>query len=186
MYYSSKIVVDKEPPVTTHAFQATPKPLPPEATEEQRKQQQELVDKIKYLGKVKELHYHFVPNELELVEQPPKAEVKKLETLPQDVDDALTLDGDYAQQVRYAASLNNLIRPYDVNTERNLVHVWQAIEDITSILTEIGEQVAMATVEVDGDDRMLSTPKLNPALERLKRLKKQSDAVKEELAKVGL
>lgn len=186
MYYSSKIVVDKEPPVTTHAFQAVAKPLPPEATEEQHKQQQELVAKIKYLGSVDEVHYHFVPDELELVDQPPKAEVTKLQTLPSQIEDSLTLNGEYAQQVRYATSLTNLQRPYDVYLERNLVNVWMAIEDITSILSDVAEQVAIATVEVDGDDRTLGTPKFNPALERLKKLKKQSQIVKDELAKVGL
>lgn len=186
MYYSSKVVVDTEPPVTTHAFQAVAKELPPEATEEQRKSQQDLINKIKFLGKVKEISYHFVPDKLELIEQPAKAEVIKLQSLPPEVEEELNMNGDYAQQVRYVSSISNLTAPYDVNHEKNLVHIWQTIEDLTSILSEVTEQIAMAMVEVDGDDRTLGGFKFNPALERLKKLKKKSDAVKEELAKVGL
>ena len=186
MYYSSKIVVDTNPPVTTHSFQGWGKTLPPEASSEQVETQRKLEEQIVYLGQVGELYYHSVPDGLELCEQPAKAEVTKLEFLPPEVESELTLNGDYAQQVRYASAITNLKYPYDVFHERNLAHIWMAIEDISSLLCDILEQSVMAIDTVDGSDRSLAIPKVNPAIERLKKLKMQSDAVNQALAKVGL
>lgn len=185
MYYSSKIVVDDDPPVTTHAFQGRGKPLPVSATAEQLVAARELEEQVVFLGEVGGLQYHFVPDALELCEQPPKAEVTKLESLPPEVESELTLNGDYAQTTRYLEAVRNLKQPYNVYHERNLVHIWSAITDISSILGGILEQSVMAVDAIDGA-RSLEVSKVNSAIERLKKLKMQSDAVNHALAKVGL
>lgn len=177
MYYSSKVVVDLQPPVTTHSFQPYGKPLAEDATSEQVASQRKLEEQIKFLGKVNDVYYHYVPDELELVDQPAKAEVTKLGVLPSEVETELTLNGDYAKQARYSAAIGNLDRPYDIFHERNLVALWTAVADISDI---IAQMLAQSPMEVSGEGSV------NVALETIKRLKSQCDGVKSELSKVGL
>ena len=86
MYYSSKVVVDLQPPVTIHSFQPYGKPLAKDASPEHVASQRKLEEQIKFLGVVNGVYYHYVPDELELVEQPEKAEVTKLGILPSEVE----------------------------------------------------------------------------------------------------
>lgn len=177
MYYSSKVVVDLQPPVTTHSFQPYGKPLGQDASPEQVASQRKLEEQIKFLGVVNDVYYHYVPDELELVEQPEKAEVAKLGILPSEVEVELALNGEYAKQARYKAALLNAIYVQDAYDERKQIAMWQAITDISDVLAQMLEQSAM-TISDDG--------KINTSLETIKRLRKQSNAVKEELSKVGL
>lgn len=177
MYYSSKVVVDLQPPVTTHSFQPYGKPLAEDASPEQVDAQRKLEQQIKFLGKVNDTYYHYVPDGLELVDQPAKAEVTKLGVLPSEVETELALNGEYAKQARYKAALLNAIYVQDAYDERKQVAMWQAITDISDVLAQMLEQSAM-TISDDG--------KINTSLETIKRLRKQSNAVKAELSKVGL
>lgn len=177
MYVSSKVVIDLVPPVTTHCFQPYGKPLGKDATEEQVKAQRELEEQVVELGVVDGTYYHFVPDGLELCDQPEKAEVTKIGILPHEVESELILNGSYATDSRYSQAVKNVLPLTRANEERNLVNLWQAISDITDILGELFD--ASAVTYGEGSS-------VNPALERLKALKKQSDNVKNALSKVGL
>lgn len=177
MYYSSKVVVKLEPPVTTYSFQAYGASLPDDASSEEREARRELESQIKFLGKIGDIYYHYVPDELELVEQPEQAEVTKLGVLEPDVEAELTLNGEYAKQVRYAAALQNCQYVTDGFDERKQVAQWQAISDLTDVMLMFAEAMP-ATLE-NGN-------KVNAALANLKRLKAQADAARDKLAKVGL
>lgn len=177
MYYSSKVVVDLQPPVTTHSFQPYGKPLGQDASPEQVASQRKLEEQIKFLGVVNDVYYHYVPDELELVEQPERAEVTKLGILPPEVEVELALNGEYAKQVRYGSAVTNLERPYSIYHERNLAALWEAVTDISDVMAQMLEQSAMIIPD-NGN--------VNASLETIKRLRKQSNAVKEELSKVGL
>lgn len=177
MYYSSKVVVDLQPPVTTHSFQPYGKPLGQDASPEQVASQRKLEEQIKFLGVVNGVYYHYVPDDLELGEQPEQAEVTKLGVLDPEVEAELTLNGDYAKSVRYAAALANCQYVTDGFDERKQVAQWQAISDLTDVMLQFAEAMP-AALDSDG--------KLNVALENLKRLKARSDKARSELAKVGL
>lgn len=177
MYYSSKVVVDLQPPVTTHSFQPYGKPLGQDASSEQVASQRKLEEQIKFLGVVNDVYYHYVPDELELVEQPEQAEVTKLGILPSEVEVELALNGEYVKQARYKAALQNAIYVQDAYDERKQVAMWQAITDISDVMAQMLEQSAMIIPD-NGN--------VNTSLETIKRLRKQSNAVKEELSKVGL
>lgn len=177
MYVSSKVVIDLVPPVTTHCFQPYGKPLGEDATEEQVKAQRELEEQIVELGVVDGTYYHFVPDGLELCDQPEKAEVTKIGILPPEVESELVLNGSYATDTRYSHAVKNVLPLTRANEERNLVNLWQAVSDISDILGELFDVSAVAYGE---------GTQVNPALERLKALKKQSDNVKNALSKVGL
>lgn len=174
MYYSSKVVVDLQPPVTTYCFQPHGKPL---ADAEQAAAQRELEQQITFLGVVNDLYYYYVPDDLELVEQPEQAEVTKLGVLDAEVEAELALNGDYAKQVRYATALQNCQYVTDGFDERKQVAQWQAISDLSDIMLQFAS--AMTVTLDDGG-------KINVALENLKRLKAQADAARNKLAKVGL
>lgn len=177
MYYSSKTVTTKVPPIVTHCFQPYGKPLPADAGEEQIKAQRELEAQITFLGVVNDLSYYYVPDDLELREQPEQAEVTKLGVLDPEVEAELALNGDYAKSVRYAATLANCQYVTDGFDERKQVAQWQAISDLTDVMLQFAEAMP-AALDSDG--------KLNAALENLKRLKARSDKARSELAKVGL
>lgn len=177
MYFSSKVVVDLTPPVTTHCFQPYGKPLGEDATEEQVKAQRELEEQIVELGVVDDVHYHFVPEGLELCDQPEKAEVTQIDVLLPEVESKLVLNGAYAINSRYIQAAKNILPLTHANEEHNFVNLWQAVSDISDILGELFNASAVAYGE---------GTKINPALERLKALKKQSDDVKTALSKVGL
>lgn len=177
MYYSSKTITTDVPPIVTHCFQPYGKPLSADATEEQVKAQRELEAQIKFLGTVNDLEYYYVPDDLELVEQPEQAEVTKVGVLDPDVEAELTLNGEYAKQVRYAAALANCQYVTDGFDERKQVAQWQAISDLTDVMLQLAEAMP-ATLE-NGN-------KVNAALANLKRLKAQADAARDKLAKVGL
>lgn len=167
MYYSSKVVTDKDPPVTTHRFQGIAK----DATK--RDLEQEIVE----LGVVNDIYYYFVPDGLELVDQPPKAEVTKLESLPVEVANELALDGDYANSIRYEAAVENVQYPMNVYEERNLANLWVTVMDINSVLAQLLEQ-SLVTLSRDGS--------MNTSLEMVKRLKAKTDKIASALSKVGL
>lgn len=177
MYYSSKTITTDVPPIATHCFQPYGKPLSADATEEQVKAQRELEAQIKFLGTVNDLEYYYVPDDLELVDQPEQAEVTKVGVLDPDVEAELTLNGEYAKQVRYAAALANCQYVTDGFDERKQVAQWQAISDLTDVMLQLAEAMP-ATLE-NGN-------KVNAALANLKRLKAQADAARDKLAKVGL
>lgn len=177
MYYSSKVVVDLQPPVTTHSFQPYGKPLGQDASPEQVASQRKLEEQIKFLGTVDGLQYYFVPDDLELCDQPEQAEVTKLGVLDAEVEAELALNGDYAKQVRYATALQNCQYVTDAFDERKQVALWQAISDLSDIMLQFASAMPV-TLDAGG--------KVNVALENLKRLKAQADAARNELAKVGL
>ena len=177
MYVSSKVVIDLVPPVTTHCFQPYGKPLGEEANEEQIKAQRELEEQVVELGVIDGTYYHFVPDGLELCDQPEKAEVTKLDSLPPEVESELILNGAYATNSRYSQAVQNVLSLTRANEERNLVNLWQAVSDISDVLAQLLE-ASLVTLSTEGS--------VNPALERLMALKKQSDNVKNALSKVGL
>lgn len=174
MYYSSKLIVDSDTiPVITHMFQGKGKDLSPEATPEDYENQRKLEEQITFLGQVDGINYHFVPDSLELVEQPKKAEVTKLATLPPNVETKLQLDGDYVQACRLLAAAEQLNKAN--GTYYQLIQVRQDITDLADVLAQILE-MSPTTLAQD----------VSPALETLKRLKKHADATSAKLSKVGL
>lgn len=175
MYYSSKVVIEADTiPVVTHMFQGIGKNLPPEATPEDYENQRKLEEQITFLGQVDNINYHFVPDSLELVEQPKKAEVTKLATLPLDVETKLQLEGEYVQSCRFLTAAEQLSKAN--STYYQLIQVKQDITDLADILAQLLEAVPTT----------IASAKVNPALETLKRLKKSADSVKDKVSKVGL
>ena len=73
--------------------------------------------------------------------------------------------------------MQNAIYVQDAYDERKQVAMWQAITDISDVMAQMLEQSAMIIPD---------NGKVNASLETIKRLRKQSNAVKEELSKVGL
>lgn len=174
MYYSSKLIVDSNTiPVVTHMFQGRGKDLPPESSQEDYENQRKLEEQITFLGQVDGINYHFVPDSLELVEQPIKAEVTKLATLPPDVETKLQLDGDYVQACRLLTAAEQLSRAN--STYYQLIQVRQDITDLADVMAQILEAEPASL-----------TQKVSPALETLKRLKKNADDTANKISKVGL
>lgn len=176
MYYSSKQVIDLEPPVTTHSFQPVVKIETLDPLSEETKVSTVYSDRIQFLGKIGDTFYHFVPDDQVLAEQPEKAEVTKLETLPEEVKTALTLSGEYTTNLRYGEAVKNVPYSIDAYQERNQVALWQAIFDISTVLAQLLEQTPMAT----------DSGSVNVALETIKKFKAQSGAINTKLEEVGL
>lgn len=174
MYYSSKLIVDFDTiPVVTHMFQGRGKDLPLEATPEDIENQRKLEEQITFLGQVDGINYHFVPDSLELVEQPKKAEVTKLATLPPEVETKLQLDGDYVKACRLFAAAEQLNRAN--GTYYQLIQVRQDITDLADVLAQMLEATPTTLAQ-----------NISPALATLKRLKKSADATSALISKVGL
>lgn len=176
MYYSSKQVIDLEPPVTTHEFQPIVKIETLDPLTEEPVVSTEHSDRIVYLGKIDDTFYHFVPDDQVLADQPEKAEVTKLESLPEETKNALTLSGDYVTGLRYSEALKNVPYSTDAYQERNQVALWQAISDISTVLAQILEQIPLT----------IDTGPVNIALETIKKFKAQTGSVNTKLEEVGL
>ena len=176
MIYSSKKVINPTPPVTTSAFQ------PIIVVEEEgedgiRSSKTQYCDDIVFLGKIDDTYYHYVPDEVVLADQPQEAEVTKLDSLPSEIEQQLITNGDYAVNTRYSDAVQNVLPLGRVNEERNLVNVWQAISDISVILAQLLEQTPMKIAEN-------STASI--ALNTIKEFKAKSDALQQQLQKMGL
>lgn len=176
MYYSSKQVIDLEPPVTTHEFQPIVKIETLDPLSEETKVSTVYSDQIRFLGKIDDTFYHYVPDDQILAEQPEKAEVTKLETLPEEIKNTLTLSGDYVTNLRYGEAVKNVPYSIDAYQERNQVALWQAISDISTVLAQLLEQTPLA----------IDTGSVSIALETLKKLKAQSGSINTKLEEVGL
>lgn len=176
MYYSSKQVIDLEPPVTTHEFQPVVKIETLDPLSEETKVSTEHSDRIVYLGKIDDTFYHFVPDDQVLADQPEKAEVTKLESLPEEAKNTLTLSGDYVAGLRYSEAAKNVPYPIDAYQERNQVALWQAISDISTVLAQLLEQTPLT----------IDTGPVNIALETIKKFKAQTGSINTKLEEVGL
>lgn len=176
MYYSSKQVIDLEPPVTTHEFQPIVKIETLDPLSEETKVSTAYSDRIRFLGKIDDTFYHYVPDDQVLAEQPEKAEVTKLETLPEEIKNTLTLSGDYVTNLRYGEAVKNVPYSIDAYQERNQVALWQAISDISTVLAQLLEQTPMT----------INSGSVNIALETIKKFKAQTGSVNTKLEEVGL
>lgn len=176
MYYSSKQVIDLEPPVTTHEFQPVVKIETLDPLSEETKVSTVYSDRIQFLGKIDNTFYHYVPDDQVLAEQPEKAEVTKLDSLPEEVKNTLTLSGDYATNLRYREAVKNVPYSIDAYQERNQVALWQAISDISTVLAQLLEQTPLT----------IDTGSVNAALETIKKFKTQTGSISIKLEEVGL
>ena len=176
MYYSSKQVIDLEPPVTTHEFQPVVKIETLDPLTEEPVVSIEHSDRIVYLGKIGDTFYHYVPDDQVLAEQPEKAEVTKLESLPEETKNTLTLSGDYVTGLRYGEAVKNVPYSIDAYQERNQVAIWQAISDISTILAQLLEQTPLTS----------DTGAVSIALETIEKLKAQTGVTNTKLEEVGL
>lgn len=176
MYYSSKQVIDLEPPVTTHEFQPVVKIETLDPLSEETKVSTVYSDRIQFLGKVDDTFYHYVPDDQVLAEQPEKAEVTKLDSLPEGIKNTLTLSGDYATNLRYGEAVKNVPYSIDAYQERNQVALWQAISDISTVLAQLLEQTPLT----------IDSGSVNTALETIKKFKAQSGSINTKLEEVGL
>lgn len=177
MIYSSKRVEDLNPPVQVYHFQPYIKVEELNLETEQIDTKVEFSRDIKFLGKINNLYYHYVPDNVTLAEQPEQAEVTKLDSVDPDILQQLTSNGEFAVNSRYVNAVQNLLPLDKTYEERNLANIWQAISDISVVLSRLLEMMPMTAA---------TDTATNNALDTIKAFRAKSDALQQQLQKMGL
>lgn len=131
-----------------------------------------------YLGKSGDLHYYFVTDDTEVVEQPAEINATKLDELPSEVAQDLAVNGEYALLERHLQGLQTMPERVDYDSEHNYSSLQAQITDLASVLSVI---LSTTPMNLDGDSGVSAA-----ALNTLKKLAGLNSNVSSALSKVGL
>lgn len=122
--------------------------------------------------------YYYVADGVQVVDQPTEINAQALDTLPSDVETELALNGEFANYQRFLGGISNMPIHTNYNDEHNYAELQAQINDLSTVLAAILEQMPMTTA--------LDSSSWLKALATLKRNQGINTGIQDKLTKVGL